>query len=113
MDLANSIPAARQSRSFYAAPVDEFLSADVEAVVGRLPSRHVAVHASAEAEQVRAWWRPWGRTIRLVTNPWATHPVDDGVLPVPKLLPIDGEFRPVDGEHGPGLFGLDEDWPAE
>lgn len=58
-------------------------------------------------------WRPWGRTIRLVTNPWATHPLDDGVLPVPKLLPIDGEFRPVDGEHGPGLFGLDEDWPAE
>lgn len=45
------------SRSFYASRVDAFLAADAEAIIGRLSSRHVAFHASAEAEQVRAWER--------------------------------------------------------
>lgn len=42
-------------RSFYSAKVNEFLQTSSDAVIGRLSSRHVAFHASAEAEQVRAW----------------------------------------------------------
>ena len=44
-------------RSFYAASVDEFNAADPRAIVGQLSSRHVAFHAAAEAEQIRAWER--------------------------------------------------------
>lgn len=58
-------------------------------------------------------WRPWGRTIRFVTNPWATYPLGDSSLPVPKLLPIEGEFRKVEGQEGPELFGLDDQWLVE
>ena len=47
---------ARQ-RSFYAASVREFIAADPKAIVGQLSSRHVAFHAAAEAEQMRAWER--------------------------------------------------------
>ncbi len=42
-------------RSFYSATVSDFLTEDVNAIVGRLSSRHVAFHASAEATQIRAW----------------------------------------------------------
>jgi hypothetical protein len=35
--------------------VREFIAADRNAIVGQLSSRHVAFHAAAEAEQVRAW----------------------------------------------------------
>jgi hypothetical protein len=45
------------SRAFFSSPVTAFLTADPAAVVGQLSSRHVAFHASAEAEQVRAWER--------------------------------------------------------
>lgn len=44
-------------RSFFASTVSEFLGANPAAIVGQLSSRHVAFHASAEAEQVRAWER--------------------------------------------------------
>lgn len=44
-------------RSFYSATVPDFLSADPRAIVGQLATRHVAVHATAEAEQLRAWER--------------------------------------------------------
>lgn len=44
-------------RSFYANGVDAFMTADPAAVVGQLSTRHVAFHATAEAEQVRAWGR--------------------------------------------------------
>lgn len=44
-------------RSFYAAPVSEFRITDDDAIIGRLSSRHVAFHAAAEAEQLRAWER--------------------------------------------------------
>ncbi len=47
----------RTGRSFYAAPVSEFRVTDDDAIIGRLSSRHVAFHAAAEAEQVRAWAR--------------------------------------------------------
>lgn len=42
-------------RSFYAARVGAFLDEDPSAIIGQLSSRHVRVHAAAEAEQVRAW----------------------------------------------------------
>lgn len=58
-------------------------------------------------------WRPWGRAIRLVSNPWATYPLGEINLPVPKLVPRDGEFQKIDGEQGPALFGLLDDWPAD
>ncbi|MFD1883547.1 DNA/RNA helicase domain-containing protein [Paracoccus pacificus] len=47
----------RTGRSFYAAPVSEFRITDDDAIIGRLSSRHVAFHAAAEAEQLRAWKR--------------------------------------------------------
>lgn len=47
----------RTGRSFYAAPVSEFRITDDDAIIGRLSSRHVAFHAAAEAEQLRAWQR--------------------------------------------------------
>ena len=46
-----------QGRSFFASTVADFLVADRHAVIGQLSSRHVAFHASAEAEQIRAWER--------------------------------------------------------
>jgi hypothetical protein len=58
-------------------------------------------------------WRPWGRSIRFVTNPWAAYPLDESSLTVPKLLPHDGEFRKIEGEEGPGLLGLAKDWPVD
>lgn len=52
----NQIPIAQPtSRSFFAAPVAQFLAAPDAVVIGQLASRHVAFHASAEAEQIRAW----------------------------------------------------------
>ncbi len=45
------------SRAFFANSVGDFLIADPTAIVGQLSSRHVAFHASAEAEQIRAWER--------------------------------------------------------
>jgi hypothetical protein len=50
-------PAQPAGRSFYAATVAAFLQDDPAAIVGRLSQGHVAVHAAAEAEQVRAWAR--------------------------------------------------------
>jgi hypothetical protein len=47
----------RTGRSFYAAPVSEFRITDDDAIIGRLSSRHLAFHAAAEAEQLRAWAR--------------------------------------------------------
>lgn len=47
----------RTGRSFYAAPVSAFRITDDDNILGRLSSRHVALHASAEAEQIRAWAR--------------------------------------------------------
>lgn len=47
--------AARQGRSFFSAQVADFLRTDARAIIGQLASRHVAFHASAEAEQLRAW----------------------------------------------------------
>lgn len=47
----------RTGRSFYAAPVSEYRATDDDANIGRLSSRHVAFHAAAEAEQLRAWQR--------------------------------------------------------
>lgn len=47
----------RTGRSFYAAAVSEFRITDDDAIIGRLSSRHVAFHAAAEAEQLRAWER--------------------------------------------------------
>jgi hypothetical protein len=52
-----TLVAGRQSRSFFASTVAEFLTADPQAILGQLSSRHVAFHASAEAEQLRAWER--------------------------------------------------------
>lgn len=50
----NSNPA---SRAFYSNTVTAFLGSDPSSVVGQLSSRHVAFHASAEADQIRAWER--------------------------------------------------------
>lgn len=50
-------PADRPSRAFYAASVGSFLQQDPTAIIGALSERHVAFHASAEAEQVKAWRR--------------------------------------------------------
>jgi hypothetical protein len=44
-------------RSFYSAPVVEFVTVDPKAIIGQLSSKHVAFHPAAEAEQVRAWER--------------------------------------------------------
>lgn len=58
LDLDPPVARSRmQGRSFYAAAAHEFLAADPTAIVGQLSSRHVAFHASAEAEQIRAWER--------------------------------------------------------
>lgn len=56
-------------------------------------------------------WRPWGRDIRLVRNPWATHTLPGDALPFPALNPVQDQFVRVAGQQGPGLFGLPEDWP--
>jgi Uncharacterized conserved protein (DUF2075) len=45
------------SRSFYSASLAQFLAADPKAIIGQLSSKHVAFHAAAEAEQIRAWER--------------------------------------------------------
>lgn len=45
------------NRSFYSASVGKFLEDPAAAIVGRLSSKHVAFHAAAEAEQIRAWER--------------------------------------------------------
>lgn len=58
-------------------------------------------------------WKPWGRDIVLVRNPWATHALPQGTLPFPALNPQGAEFVSVAGVSGPELFGLAEDWPAE
>lgn len=50
----NSNPA---SRAFYSNTVTAFLGSDPSSVVGQLSSPHVAFHASAEADQIRAWER--------------------------------------------------------
>jgi hypothetical protein len=44
-------------RSFYATNVREFLAADSDRILGQLSRRHVKSHASAEADQIRAWQR--------------------------------------------------------
>lgn len=44
-------------RTFFSGTVSDFLAGDPSAIVGQLSSRHVAFHAAAEAEQVRAWER--------------------------------------------------------
>ncbi len=44
-------------RSFYAATVPQFLAASQDEVLGQLSRRHVGSHASAEADQIRAWQR--------------------------------------------------------
>jgi hypothetical protein len=41
--------------SFYASRFNTFLTADANSIVGQLSSRHVGFHASAEADQIRAW----------------------------------------------------------
>ncbi len=48
-------PAA--GRSFYAAAVQDFLAASDDAILGQLSRKHVRSHASAEADQIRAWQR--------------------------------------------------------
>jgi hypothetical protein len=52
-DAGGGQPAAKGS--FYRALVGDFLVADPSTIIGQLSSRHVAYHASAEREQVRAW----------------------------------------------------------
>ena len=47
--------ARRVGRAFYSAKVHEFLGHETDIIVGRLASRQVAFHSSAEAEQIRAW----------------------------------------------------------
>jgi len=44
-------------RSFYAATVQVFLAASADEILGQLSRKHVKSHASAEADQVRAWQR--------------------------------------------------------
>ncbi len=44
-------------RSFYSSKVLEFLNSEADLIVGRLSKHHVAFHAAAEAEQIRAWVR--------------------------------------------------------
>jgi len=58
-------------------------------------------------------WRPWGRAIRLVRNPYAQHPLPEIGLPFPALNPVNGNFDDVPGEQGPALFGLPADWPVD
>ncbi len=62
-------------RSFYAASVATFLTTDSATIVGQLSSRHVAFHASAEAEQIRAWEREIQllRTALATLRPNAAH----------------------------------------
>jgi hypothetical protein len=43
------------TRSFYSGTVERFLSDSIDEIIGKLSSRHVAYHAAAEAEQIRAW----------------------------------------------------------
>ncbi len=57
MTLAGDNAPPTISRAFYAASVDEFIAETTAAIVGRLSSRHVAFHAAAEREQLRAWER--------------------------------------------------------
>lgn len=56
-------------------------------------------------------WRPWGRSARLIRNPWANHPLPEIPVPLPQLNPGDGEFVKVSGQEGPALFELGDEWP--
>lgn len=58
-------------------------------------------------------WRPWGRAIRLVRNPYAQYPLPEIGLPFPALNPVNGNFDDIAGEQGPALFGLPADWPVD
>lgn len=56
MHSEDSVGATRATgRSFYADTVSAFMAADARAIIGQLASRHVAVHAAAEGEQIRTW----------------------------------------------------------
>lgn len=44
-------------QAFFSSSVAAFMTVDPASVIGELSSRHVAFHASAEAEQIRAWER--------------------------------------------------------
>lgn len=55
MTIADQDAPKRWVQAFYSATVADFLDAPAELIVGRLTSAHVAFHASAEADQVRAW----------------------------------------------------------
>ena len=48
---------ASTNRSFYSDVVAEFMSADPDAIVGRLSSQQAASHFSIEIDQLRAWKR--------------------------------------------------------
>jgi len=55
--LSPTVDLKPAKRSFYSAAVGQFLKDEPSAIVGQLSSRHVAFHAAAEAEQIRAWER--------------------------------------------------------
>lgn len=63
VERANLLPQAPLSvgaqggRSFYSATVPTFLDDDPHAIIGRLSSGHANFHATADAEQIRAWGR--------------------------------------------------------
>ncbi len=57
MTLEDRSPTIAQGRSFFASTIATFMGSDPQAILGQLSSRHVAFHASAEAEQLRAWER--------------------------------------------------------
>ncbi|MCI4677666.1 DUF2075 domain-containing protein [Rhodoblastus acidophilus] len=53
--IGESLSKTNAQRSFYRATVEEFLTTLTAEIVGHLSSRHVALHSSAQAEQIRAW----------------------------------------------------------
>jgi hypothetical protein len=46
-----------EPRAFYASSCGAFLAAEEQSILGHLSGQHVRLHASAEAEQIRAWTR--------------------------------------------------------
>jgi len=46
-------------------------------------------------------------------NPWAVHPIDSALWPLPQWIPNEGKTRiePQPGRDIAGLFGLPKEWP--
>jgi hypothetical protein len=70
IDPSNAASLRPSGQAFFSSSVADFLLANPAAVIGELSSRHVAFHASAEAEQIRAWEREV-EILKTVLEPFA------------------------------------------